>query len=969
MTPEQIERVFGRGRLKMVTGEHVEVFREAVAPGERRRYTKRFLSTQEGDFGQWTEREWRILARLIGHGITCVPDVVQFDRGRVGGMQLVQTYDAGVTVDQWATLLPVMRDGSVQRHVFEDCAHWWALAHYCLLALNEVHRLELVHLDIKGDNVCIPFAPANFDPHSSDLTLRPVFAQFALIDFAFALVSRESLTTPLPIGWQEEYDYQSPRLLTALEAGRNGDLQLTRELDWRCDMYSVAAMLKRYLPDESSERAAGWTSERYDAAKALILRVREAHDDELPARRPHAELIEASGARLAEAELAHSLERGWTLARESAVAASASPLTPVTRVAPITRIVTPIHVTRSGRTAITVVPEMKDFQATRDATPALPPQPARPVQRTRRARGPVAFLALVAAAAVGAALWLPIDRAGVSKEKTEALLDEGPPTVAANQSSSVAASKPSAVAANQPPPAQAAAQDRARAMHAPPAQAAPEAPKREAGDTAQGEARRDNVAVAPAQAPVRTASSPSVSPAHPLPSIASLPQPSSTPQRAEARAPAAESYRAQDEARAATSRTPPATGSTAPRATQDPVATNEARTHPSWASLEPPAWVTSRKRSPGLPPGFKAREQEAPVNVATEASIKSAPLETAAPAVEITQPALQPAPLATVDPPREAPRAQTITPQLPAATAGGDERPATTRAAPRLKWFNARSAAPVEDRSENLSLALAPAAPAARGSSTPPQQHRADEFTAQSQRMPADALPRLARQGEPEVAHVLQMAAGAYRPTQDRAVADAARTTRIRDNALQPTATSASGEARRLHDQARAAFVSGRNVREALDLQLRAFNANPRDPEIAGYLAVLYLKVTPSQPDLAREAALVALTARSPQYATTRIEDWDTLAVASALSGREADARNALFVRLSLSASVDRTCAVAWNALANYGERMRGPVEAMLYRVHTRGHSYTSPWCAWPPDWSSPPRLAGSLSASQWQAR
>jgi len=54
---------------------------------------------------------------------------------------------------------------------------------------------------------------------------------------------------------------------------------------------------------------------------------------------------------------------------------------------------------------------------------------------------------------------------------------------------------------------------------------------------------------------------------------------------------------------------------------------------------------------------------------------------------------------------------------------------------------------------------------------------------------------------------------------------------------------------------------------------------------------------------------------------------------------------------------------------ANYGERLRAPVEAMLYRVHSRGHSYTSPWCAWPPDWSSPPRLAGSVPASQWQAR
>ena len=245
MNAEQIERVFGRGRLKMVTGEHVEVFREGVARGERRRYTKRFLNTQEGDFGQWTEREWRILARLIGHGIACVPDVVQFDRGRVGGMQLVQTYDAGVTVDQWATLLPMSRDGRVSRHVFEDCAHWWALAHHCLRALNEIHLLELVHLDVKGDNVCIPYAPASFDPDSHELWLRPVFSQLALIDFAFALVSREQLDTPLPIGWQKEYDYQSPRLLAALEAGRDGELQATRELDWRCDMYSLAAMLKR----------------------------------------------------------------------------------------------------------------------------------------------------------------------------------------------------------------------------------------------------------------------------------------------------------------------------------------------------------------------------------------------------------------------------------------------------------------------------------------------------------------------------------------------------------------------------------------------------------------------------------------------------------------------------------------------------------------------------------------------------
>ena len=120
MRHADIDRVFGRGRLQMVTGEHVEVFREEAQPGERRRYTKRFLCTSEGDFRQWTEREWRILARLVGHGIGPVPDVVRFDRGTDGRPALVQTYDAGVTVDHWMTLLPVQRDGRVLRHVFED---------------------------------------------------------------------------------------------------------------------------------------------------------------------------------------------------------------------------------------------------------------------------------------------------------------------------------------------------------------------------------------------------------------------------------------------------------------------------------------------------------------------------------------------------------------------------------------------------------------------------------------------------------------------------------------------------------------------------------------------------------------------------------------------------------------------------------------------------------------------------------
>ena len=331
MTPEQIDRVFGRGRLRMVTGEHVEVFREAVAA--------RRAAPLHQALPQLDRRRLRALdrARMAHpraahrprHRLRARRRAV---RSRLGARaaQLVQTYDAGVTVDQWATLLPLERDGRVYRHAFEDCAHWWALAHHCLVALKEIHELQLVHLDIKGDNVCIPFGPRDFDPDApGHVAVIRSSAQLALIDFAFSLVSRESLTAPLPIGWQQDYDYQSPRLLEALEAGHDGDLRPTRELDWRCDIYSLAAMLEALPAGRRSRResagtaATGWTGERYDAAKALILTLRDHHDRDAPQRLPHQTLIDTH--RRAAGASATSRGRstaGWTLARDVSVAPS-----------------------------------------------------------------------------------------------------------------------------------------------------------------------------------------------------------------------------------------------------------------------------------------------------------------------------------------------------------------------------------------------------------------------------------------------------------------------------------------------------------------------------------------------------------------------------------------------------------------------------------------------------------------------
>jgi hypothetical protein len=119
-------------------------------------------------------------------------------------------------------------------------------------------------------------------------------------------VSRESLTSPLPIGWQREYDYQSPRLLQALEDGRNG----------RPAPHARARLALRHvqprgdaqaLPARRGDGASTGTGDRmdprrYDAAKALILTLRDHHDRDAPQLHPHQALIDATAARLREGD-------------------------------------------------------------------------------------------------------------------------------------------------------------------------------------------------------------------------------------------------------------------------------------------------------------------------------------------------------------------------------------------------------------------------------------------------------------------------------------------------------------------------------------------------------------------------------------------------------------------------------------------------------------------------------------------
>ncbi len=328
MTPAEMDRVFGAGRLQVATGAHVEVIREAVAHGVERRYTKRFLAGPSGDLRPWTEREWRILQRL-DHQRAPVAKPLELLVPDERGALALQTRDAGATVEQWATLVPLRRGDTPLRNVFEDCAHWWSLVRHCLLALDAVHSLGFVHLELKADNVCIPWAPAGAGRPLLGQPLRPRFKGLALIDVAFSLLPEVDYVRPLPLLRQPAYDYQSPRLLHALEEGRRGNLGPARALDWRCDFFSLAGMLWRYLPELDEVPVSGWTTERHLQASELVQHLLDLHGAAMPAHWPHRELIAYATERLLDRELAAALDAGTSFdpERQAPLAAVATPAT------------------------------------------------------------------------------------------------------------------------------------------------------------------------------------------------------------------------------------------------------------------------------------------------------------------------------------------------------------------------------------------------------------------------------------------------------------------------------------------------------------------------------------------------------------------------------------------------------------------------------------------------------------------
>jgi hypothetical protein len=236
-----------------------------------------------------------------------------------------------------------------------------------------------------------------------------------------------------------------------------------------------------------------------------------------------------------------------------------------------------------------------------------------------------------------------------------------------------------------------------------------------------------------------------------------------------------------------------------------------------------------------------------------------------------------------------------------------------------------------------------------------------DPLTTEAKRMLANAVPRVAAQAQHDVSSVLRTAGLPPHPMQAETIAEFAHAKWTSEDEWISASDLSPSYARILHSNARQALASGRGAAQAANIELRAFGANPHDPEIAAYLAYLYLRADPVQPETARALALHAIVVSGPRR-SARAGDWGVLAVASALTGREADATRAFLVEVALTKDLDATCRAALSAYSYFGERLRAPVQAMLSRVHALGGAYAYPSCASPSFWANAARRPSLLN-------
>jgi hypothetical protein len=264
----QTQSVFSPGAAVVRDEAHVWVERvlERGADGQTITFYRKKFKWEGWDI--WSERESCFLGQFHGHRLKHVVQMRKLETSTPGVVSAVDTYDAGITIEDWRTVEARYADGTTFNHPFRRGEDFLRLMRACLAALKEIHDVGIVHCDFKADNICLPYVPR---PYTPGVPLKLDFAAIRLIDFSFSIGRDLPLEHILPI--KPTGDYQSPLLQAALKAdhqSKRPDKAAT--LDYRVDLYGLGYLGSQIMASGSFF----WDKEERGASgKALIREVIE----------------------------------------------------------------------------------------------------------------------------------------------------------------------------------------------------------------------------------------------------------------------------------------------------------------------------------------------------------------------------------------------------------------------------------------------------------------------------------------------------------------------------------------------------------------------------------------------------------------------------------------------------------------------------------------------------------------------
>lgn len=126
------------------------------------------------------------------------------------------------------------------------------LTYHCLVALQEIHRMGIVHGDFKADNLCIP----------SQLGMRtPDLSQLQLIDFAFSLSRDYPLRFVLPID-PDRIDYLPTFYKSAIrqaQASKQPEL-IQKACCAEIDLFSLGVMMEKIMSAMAPQGSSVWSN-------------------------------------------------------------------------------------------------------------------------------------------------------------------------------------------------------------------------------------------------------------------------------------------------------------------------------------------------------------------------------------------------------------------------------------------------------------------------------------------------------------------------------------------------------------------------------------------------------------------------------------------------------------------------------------------------------------------------------------